>query len=392
MSVFEHHGERSVEGAVVVVGGGVMGTSTAYHLARAGVRDVILLEAGELAGGSSGKPLGGVRAQFSDPANIALGRRSFEAFRRFGSEVGTDIGLQQVGYLFALRDEADVEPFQRSIALQNELGVPSRMLGPAEAKRLCPYLDDATVLAAAWSSEAGFARPVDVVRGYARAAEAMGVLVRTSARVVDMAVAADSRAELSTADGSRYLAPAVVCAAGAWSGPLATMVGIDLPIVPVRRQIAFTPPVPRRPPRLPFTIDYTTTAYFHGSEDGGLLLGWADPQQQAGLEREVTTDWHRPLRDALSRFAPELSEVPISHGWAGLYEVTPDCNALIGEADAGFRFLYAAGFSGHGFLQGPAVGESVADLYLGRPTPVDLRCFDAGRFSRPTVRTELGII
>jgi sarcosine oxidase subunit beta len=187
--------------------------------------------------------------------------------------------------------------------------------------------------------------------------------------------------------------PVIVCTAGAWSGQIGAMVSVDLPVTPKRRQIAFTPPLTPVPPRIPFTIDYSTTTYFHTSEDGRLLLGWADPDRSDGFDRSVSSDWHIGMRAALRDFAPRLADVPISHGWAGLYEMTPDCNALIGEThEPGFRFLYAAGFSGHGFLQGPAVGECVRDLYLGRPPVVDVSAFTAGRFLRPAVRTELAII
>jgi len=376
---------------VVIIGGGIMGASIAYHLARAGVTDVVVLEAGDIAGGSSGKPLGGVRVQFSDRANIELGLRSLHAYGRFGEDLGVDIGLERVGYLFAVRDPADVAPFEASVALQNELGAVSRMVDPAEAATLCPYLDASRLVAASWSPGDGFARPAGAVRGYLGAATGLGVTVRTGARVVGIDAAA-GRALVRTADGARYATTAVVCATGAWSQAIGDMVGVALPVEPLRRQIAFTPPLPSGPSRIPFTIDFSTTAYFHGSPDGGLVLGMSDSTEPAGFDRTVTDAWHPGLRAALAVFAPGLADVPIARGWAGLYEMTPDCNALIGEADPGFRFLYAAGFSGHGFLQGPAVGEGVRDLYLGRAPAVDVACFDARRFERAAVRTELGII
>ena len=379
-----------VDRAAVIIGGGAMGTSVAYHLARAGVTAVTVLESGELGSGSSAKPLGGVRALFSTDANIALGARSLEAFRRFRTEVGVDIGLQQVGYLFVIRDGADGPALAEGVARQNALGVPSRMVGPDEAVRLCPLLSPAELVAAVWSPEDGFARPADVVRGYAEAAAGLGVEIRTGAAVLGI----DSEAEdahVRTADVT-YRTPVVICTAGAWSAQIGALVGVDLPITPLRRQIAFTPPLAGRPDRLPFTIDYSSTAYFHGSEDGGLLLGWADPAEAVGFGREVSTGWHESLRGALRRFAPAAADLPIVGGWAGLYEMTPDCNAIIGETDAGFRFLYAAGFSGHGFLQAPAVGECVRDLYFGRPPVVDLAPFALERFHRTAVRTELGII
>jgi sarcosine oxidase subunit beta len=247
-------------------------------------------------------------------------------------------------------------------------------------------------VAAAWSPTDGWARPGDAVRGWAADAARRGVTVRTGVGVAGIDAVAGGRAVVTATDGARYVAPAVVCAAGAWSTEVGAMAGVDLPIVALRRQIAFTPPVRPAATDVPFTIDYTTTAYFHGTEDGGLLLGWADPGQAPGFDRTVTGDWHAPLRDALGAFAPSLAAAEITGGWAGLYEMTPDCNAMIGEADAGFRFLYAAGFSGHGFLQSPAVGECVRDLYLGRPPVVDVAPFDAARFHSGAERTELAII
>ncbi len=378
---------------VVVIGGGVLGAATAYALARADVRDVVVVEADELASGSSGKPLGGVRAYFSDPTNIELGLRSLATYRRFHEEPGVDIGWRGVGYLFVLRREQDVADHRASIEVQNAMGVPSRIIDGARARVLCPYLDHRQILAAAWSPDDGFARPVDTVRGFAGAAAALGVDVRTHTRVVGIDAGPAGTAVVRLDDATSLRTPAVVCAAGAWSRQIGAMVDVDLPVVPRRRQIALTPPLDPRPPTLPFTIDYRTTAYFHGTPDGGLLLGWADPDQPEGFDRDVTEDWHGSLRGALAAFAPELAGVRISHGWAGLYEMTPDCNALIGQTRApGFRFLYAAGFSGHGFLQAPAVGECVRDLLLGRDPVVDVSRFAVERFRTPAVRTELGII
>jgi sarcosine oxidase subunit beta len=382
------------DATVVIVGGGVMGTSTAYHLARAGIRDIVVLEANELASGSSGKPLGGVRAQFSDRANIELGARSLIAFHRFNDDFGVDIGYQQVGYLFVIRDEADVDRYQASIELQNSLGVDSRIITAAAAAELSPYVDAGAVVAAAWSPNDGFARPSAVVNAYAAAAEALGTEICTDSSVVGIEQAGADRVAVHTHDGRIYTTATVICTCGAWSKRLGAMVDVDLPIEPLRRQIAFTASIYPRPPRVPFTIDYSTTAYFHGNDDGsGLLVGIADKQQAIGFDTSVTTDWHDNLRAALAQFAPSLRRLQFASGWAGLYEMTPDCNALIGEAvTTGFRFLYAAGFSGHGFLQAPAVGEAIRDLYLGMRPAVDVTAFDAKRFSGEYRRTELNII
>jgi sarcosine oxidase subunit beta len=382
------------DAAVVVIGGGVMGTSTAYHLARAGVGGIVVLEANELASGSSGKPLGGVRAQFSDAANIELGARSLTAFRRFSDDFGADIGYRQVGYLFLFRDDADVTRYQPSIEMQNSLGVDSRMITAPQAAELSPYVDAAAAVAAAWSPTDGFARPSVVVNAYADAAATLGAKICTASPVVGIDRANGDRVTVHTRDGRAYTTPTVICTCGAWSRQIGAMVDVDLPIEPLRRQIAFTATLHPRPPRVPFTIDYSTTAYFHCNDDGsGLLLGIADKEQAVGFDTSVTTDWHPQLRAALAQFAPSLAAVHLASGWAGLYEMTPDCNALIGEAaTSGFRFLYAAGFSGHGFLQGPAVGEAVRDLYLGNEPAVDVSAFDVNRFAGDYERTELNII
>ena len=382
------------DAAVVIIGGGVMGTSTAYHLARAGVQNVVLLEANELASGSSGKPLGGVRAQFSDPTNIELGARSLKSYQRFWDDFGVDIGHQQVGYLFLIRDERDVPRYEDSIALQNSLGVDSRMISGAEAVRCSPYVDGDSVVAAAWAPCSGFARPTVVVNAYADAAAALGVEVNTNSSVAGIDQADEGRVAVRTRDGRVFTTPTVICTCGAWSRRIGAMVDVELPIVPLRRQIVFSAPLTPRPPRVPFTIDHTTTTYFHGNDDGsGLLLGIADQNETMGFDTTVTTGWHGLLRDALATFAPSLADVAFAHGWAGLYEITPDCNAVIGEAQTdGFRFLYAAGFSGHGFLQGPAVGEAVRDLYLNRTPAVDVSTFGVERFAKASERTELNIV
>ncbi len=377
---------------VVIIGGGVMGCSIAYHLAAAGVRDVVLLEGRELATGSSGKPLGGVRAQFSSRANVLLGARSLEAYRRFPAALGTDVQLEQVGYLFLLRTASEVAGFEAAVALQNELGVPSRLIEPAEACRLNPYLNPDGLLAAAFSPDDGYANPSSVVRGYAAAALARGAELRTGTPVIGLERDGDRLTGVRTVEGV-IATGAVICAAGAWSAAIGAMAGVELPVEPLRRQIAFTPPLDPRPPIIPFTIDYGSTAYFHpGAPAGTLLMGVAVADQPAGFDTGYDESWHPALRAALARCAPALAGVRLERGWAGLYEMTPDCDALIGEAPGVERFLYACGFSGHGFVQAPAAGELVRDLYLGAAPFCDPAPFDAARFTAGAARTELTII
>ncbi|GES28219.1 FAD-binding oxidoreductase [Streptomyces angustmyceticus] len=364
---------------VVIVGGGVMGTSIAFHLAEAGVTDIVVIERGELGSGSSGKPIGGVRAQFSDPLNIALGSRSLRAWQDFGQRPGADIRLDDVGYLFLLTSERQAADFETSVRIQNELGVPSRIIGPHEAHRLCPYVTTDGLVAAAYSPTDGHARPGLAVRGYARAAARAGAAFATHTTVTGLDTTGDRVTAVHT-DHGRITCSTVICAAGAWSARLGEMAGVHLPVRPVRRQLAFTVPLAPPAPRIPFTIDFDSTAYFHNSDDG-LLFGLADPGQADGFDTTWTPDWLTLFRAAARRRAPALADMETNGGWAGLYEVTPDHNALIGRAGTPHNFLYATGFSGHGFLQAPAVGEIVRDLHLERTPFLDVTPFGADRFT-----------
>ncbi|GAA2935381.1 hypothetical protein GCM10011428_61130 [Streptomyces violaceus] len=262
---------------VVIIGGGVMGTSIAFHLAEAGVRNIVVVERGELGCGSSGKPIGGVRAHFSDPLNIELGDRSLRAYRDFPDRPGADIRLDTVGYLFLLTTERQAADFEAAVRLQNSLGVPSRMTGPEEARRLCPYVSTDGLVAAAHSPADGHARPALVVQGYARAAARAGVVLATHTTVTGLDTVGDRVTAVHT-DRGRIDCAAVVCAAGAWSARIGDLAGVPLPVRPVRRQLAFTAPLVPPAPRIPFTIDFSSSAYFHNSDDG-LLFGLADPAE-----------------------------------------------------------------------------------------------------------------
>jgi len=376
---------------VVIIGGGVMGTGIAFHLAEAGVRKIVVVERGELGCGSSGKPIGGVRAHFSDPLNIELGSRSLRAFRDFPDRPGADIRLDTVGYLFLLTSEQQAADFEASVRIQNALGVPSRMVGPEEARRLCPYVSTDGLVGAAHSPADGHARPGLVVQGYARAAARAGVTFATHTAVTGLDTGGDRVTAVHT-DRGRIDCATVVCAAGAWSARIGEMAGVPLPVRPVRRQLAFTAPLTPPAPRIPFTIDFSSSAYFHNSDDG-LLFGLADPGQPDGFDTTWTPEWLELFRAVVRDRAPALADMGTVGGWAGLYEITPDHNALIGRSGEVVNFLYATGFSGHGFLQAPAVGEIVRDLCLERTPCVDVTPLSADRFSSGAqVRPEAHVV
>ncbi|WP_020500758.1 NAD(P)/FAD-dependent oxidoreductase [Sciscionella marina] len=377
--------------SVVIIGGGVIGTSIAFHLAEAGGTDVLLLERGELGTGSTCRAAGGVRAQFSDELNIALGARSLEAFTRFAQRPGQEIDLHQVGYLFLLTTRAQVAAFERDVQLQNELGVTSRMIEVDEAERLSPLIDTDGVLAAAYSPEDGHCTPESVVLGYASGARRHGAVLRTGTSVLDIERRGDRVTGLVTDQGT-VEADTVICAAGAWSAGIGELAGVELPVQPVRRQVMFTEPMPDLAPVVPFTVDFATSFYFH-REGSGLLLGMSDPEQEPGFHLDYSEEWLPRLGEAIGTRAPALLDVGLTPGWAGLYEVTPDHNALIGRAAEPSNFLYATGFSGHGFLLGPAVGEVVRDLCLDQDPFVDIGPLDVRRFADgAAIRPETHIV
>jgi sarcosine oxidase subunit beta len=374
---------------VVVIGGGVIGTSVAFHLAEAGV-DICLLERDELASGSTSRAAGGFRAQFSDPLNIAIGLRSIEAFTRFAERPGGEIDLTQVGYLFLLDRVEDVAVFEQSVALQNELGVPSRFVPLAEVRELCPLAGLEGVLAATHCPLDGHASPEAVVQGYAAGARGHGATVVTGCAVTGIDLReGDIRAVFT--DFGPIETGIVVCAAGVWSPALSRMVGVELPVQPVLREVGFTGPVGGLPDRVPLTVDFSTGFYFH-REGPGLLFGMADRDQPPGFDEPADPAWLENVIEVAERRLPRLLDMGSAGGWKGFYEVTPDHNALVGEAGEVSRFLYATGFSGHGFLQGPAVGEIVRDLILDREPFVDVKPLSVERFARSAPRPEHNVI
>jgi len=376
---------------IAIIGGGIMGTSIAFHLAEAGIGDIVAIERDALGSGSSAKPLGGVRATFSDPGNIQLGQRSLAAFERFHDVFKIDIGLQQVGYLFLGRNEAELSALENATRVQNSLGCSARMVTPVQAVEINPLLRQAAILGGSFSPRDGFAQPLKVVQGYAEAAKQLGVTLCEHTEVLDIQKSATATHEIHTSRGV-ITVDTVIIAAGAWSEKIGDMVGAYLPVVPVRRQIGLTEQRVKPFPTMPFTLDLSTTLYFHNYWNG-LLLGISNADQEPGVCREFSYQWKTAFDEAAEIIAPSLARLPLVGGWAGLYENTPDHNALIGKAEHLNGVFYATGFSGHGFLQGPAVGELIRDLYLGSESFMDPTQFSAVRFEgvRAPI-TELHII
>lgn len=373
---------------VVIVGGGVMGASAAFHLAEAGVQ-AVLLERGELSGGSTSKAAGGVRANFSDELNIMLGKRSLDLFAEFATRPGQEIDLHRSGYLFVLTRPEDVELFTASVALQNSLGVPSHMVDVDEACRLSPLLNPEGVLAAAWSPEDGHCTPESVVLGYAMGARRHGATIRTGVAVTGISSTGGEITSVETTEGSIATSCVMDCA-GAWSPEIAAYVGVELPVTPYKRELLITEPL-AEPFDTAFTIDYATSLYWH-REGPGILTGFSRKDAGPGFDLARDADFPERLAELAEVRAPGLLDLGVRSGWAGLYEVTPDHNALLGESREVSRFLYATGFSGHGFLQGPAIGEILRDLYLGVDPFIDISPLDVERFATGELRPERNIV
>jgi sarcosine oxidase subunit beta len=362
---------------VVIVGGGAIGASAAYHLAARGVTDVVLLERDVLGSGSTSKSAGGIRLQFADELNVRIALRSLEAFASFEERFGVDIGFRQDGYLFLLDDERDVAGFRAALELQHSLGVPSRELTPAEAAALVPPLSTDGLLAATFCPLDGHATPEAVVQGYASAAARLGVRVRQGAPVEQIDVRG-GRITGVEFRGGRIDTDTVVCAAGVWSRELSALAGVDVPVEGEARWMHFVPRADGFPEAVPLTIDFSTGFYFH-REGAGLVFGGREPTLEALAEPAV-------------RRLPVLAELPVQTSWWGWYELSPDRNALVGEAPEPARFLYATGFSGHGFQQCPAVGEHLADLVTGRVPALELAPFGLERFARGEPKPERFVV
>jgi len=360
-----------------------MGASVAYHLTRRGITDVVLIEREKLlATGSTGRNAGGVRHQFSNASNIRLSIESIALLERFADEVGSPIDFHQDGYLFLLSSQASVETFRRNVDLQRSLGVVVDWLAPSDIGRVAPGVGVDGVMAATFCAKDGIADPNGVTMGFAKAAQAAGAIVERDADVTGIRMEHGRIAGVETPRGA-IDTRVVVNAAGPWARHVGTLAGIDVPVDPYRRHI-FIAAVDRATARVPpshvMVIDFGTTFYFH-REGSGVLFGMGDPDETPTFDTTVQWDFAAKVTDVASRRLPAIADAPISHAWAGLYEMSPDGNPIIGAAPEVEGLFLINGFSGHGFQHSPAAGRIVADLIAGRDPGMDLSAFAPDRFA-----------
>jgi sarcosine oxidase subunit beta len=364
---------------VVIVGGGIIGVSIAYHLARQGISDVLLLERRSLGSGSTGKCVGGIRIQFSTPIHVAFSALSLKTFEAFEREIGVDPDFRRIGYLFlALRREQNAFLGTMARNLQAR-GYPVAFLSQSEIRARWPFLNTADVVGGSFSPQDGYASPNDVLQGFARKARQLGVSILEGAEVAAIDTCKGRIRGVRTTSAQRIDAPIVINAAGPWASEVARMVGLDLPVRPVRRQIFFTPSFSALPRRLPLVIDLGNGWYMR-REGPGLLL--AGPQDTQPSYREYTDFEGMEWASERSLYrVPALERTRIAGGWAGLYEISPDNHAVIGGFPELEGFVCACGFSGHGFQHSPAAGMLVAELVsAGKTQTLDIHPLRPTRF------------
>ena len=374
----------------VVVGGGVVGCALAYELARRGV-DVLLLERAELGSQSTGRCAGGVRQQFSVELNVRLQRLAVKILADLDHEIGATAAFRQIGYLFVLRTAAQVESWRRMLQMWHRLGLTeARWVEPADVLRLNPLVAADGVLGGTFCPSDGIASPADVTSAYAAAGRRHGARIEEGVAVTGIDVAAGA-VEAVRCRGRVIQTPALFDCAGAWSAAIGAMAGVEVPVAPYRRHIFVTDSFAQVPRDMPMTVDFTTSFYFHPEGDGA-LLGMSDRSEGPTFDTDVDWAFLERVVEVATSFAPPLGGAGIRTGWAGLYETTPDHQAILGPVDAVRGFWCACGFSGHGFMQAPAAGRLLAQLFTEGRAEIDLAPFGHGRFARGALVAEQNVI
>lgn len=374
-------------GPIVVIGGGVVGLSVAYHLAARGYRAVTVVEQHTLASGTTAKGTGGIRQQFSSAINIALSRRAVDYFAAFAERVGETIPYRRHGYLFLLNSPDQLAVFRANAVAQRAVGVPTEILDAADIHRINPSVRTEGLIGASYCPTDGSSRGPDVAVAFARRAAEMGVRILEHTTVVD--IRHDGNGAITGVETTAGTLPAevVVNAAGPWAAEIGRLAGVDLPIEPRRRQAFLTQPLPWLTDDLPVTIDFGTGAYLHPGFDGP-VIGGNDRNVAAGFDEVVDWSLVPPLLDALTHRFPAMRDVVIARGWAGVRDMTPDDHAIVGPVTAVPGFWMAAGFSGHGFMHAPVIGELLAAWLLDGTPSLDLAPLRLERFAQAAMVTE----
>ncbi len=370
--------ERAAD--VVIIGGGVIGVSIAYHLALRKAGAIILLERGQLGEGSTSRCAGGIRTQFSTEINIRFSLESVKVFERFKEEFGVDPEFRRIGYLFLATEQRELEVFRQNIDLQRRFGIPVDFLESQEIKKRWPYLKTDDVLGGTYCASDGYAGPSEVLSGFASGAKKGGVKIYEGVEATGISIKEGRVAGVKTKEGE-ISAPVVVNAGGPYASLVGEMAGIKVPVKPLRRQLFVTAPFRLYDQQVPLTIDFHRGWYFRPEMDGFLLSGPLDraPSFNLNVDYEARVE---ASENATFR-VPAFERARIARGWAGLYEISPDNHAILGPVPGLPGFILANGFSGHGFLHSPIVGRLIAELITdGQATTIDISPLSIERFDK----------
>jgi sarcosine oxidase, subunit beta len=374
---------------VVIVGAGIMGVSTAYHLARLGVGRVIVLERDHVCAGSTALASGGIRHQYANRLGIELTTHSIVTYERFEDEFGVDPNFRQHGYLILVATDEALAMARRSVALQRDLGVEVELLDADATRRLCPYLRTDDLRGATYSPRDGYADPYLCTTAIAARARELGVSILQGTEVRGFARHGDRVTGVLTGAGG-VDAPHVVIAAGAWSGVVGALGGIDIPVAPHRRHKFVTAAFPTTdiPAATPFIIDPHAGVSMR-REGEGILLGVGRPGEPTSFSTEVDKTLEAVVVERIVHRAPALAEARLMRGWCGLYEMTPDQTGIVSQVPDVDGLYVIAGFSGHGFMHGPIAGQLMAELIVrGHGVTMDATPLDLARFARGEAHVE----
>lgn len=376
---------------IVIIGGGVMGASAAYHLAKRGIKNVVLLEKEEFFGtGATGRCAGGVRYQFSTEINVRLSIESLPMLECFKEEIGQEVNYRKCGYLLVATKETDAEAFRHNVALQNRLGVATELLSGDEIRARLPLMRFEDAIAGTWNPKDGLVDPNSVVAGYVSAAQKLGVKALTNAEVTAIRTRNGAIEAVESTRGT-IETRTVLNTAGPWAGLIASMAGVQIPIVPVRRQWFTTDALKEVPEEFPFVIDFAQSLYFH-REAEGLLIGMSNQEEKPGFDQSVDEEFEFINLEAAIERMPLLERARRASHWAGLYEVTPDAHPIFGGSPVS-GFSICAGFSGHGFMHGPVAGKLMTEYILdGTFSTVDVSTLDLARFEEGRLIKEYNVV
>ncbi len=378
------------QASVVIIGGGIMGLSIAYHLAKNhGITDTVVLEKSYLCGGASGRNGGGVRAQFGSQENIQLMQESIRMCRDFAAEMKINVWFRQGGYLFLVRTEEARKRLEASVKIQNECGLGTKLLEPKAAKRFVPELDTDGLLCASYNPDDGVVFPWPFVWGYAEGASGLGVDIATFTEVTGFRTNGPRIEAVMTSRGE-IRTNRVVNACGAWSPLVAAMLGVSLPNRPHRHEICSTEPL--KPWLDPLVADLSNGLYFSQSMRGEIVGGISNEDVPEGLDMDSSHRFLALYARALTQTVPVLGRVKVLRQWAGCYDLTPDANPIVGPVDDVEEFYQASGFMGHGFMMAPVLGKLLAaHIADGTNLPLFDR-WNLRRFAQGKLLTETMII